>query len=70
MADLNALFAPQPLSYYEEMVKSKNELSITLNKQEAAVALKLHDRGFGELNAEEMQLVYHIIFKIKDELWP
>lgn len=60
---------PKPLEYYRNLT-SGGEFSVNLRQDEACVALKVHDYGVDTLDDEEKQVLYSLIGKLKDEIWP
>jgi len=63
------LSEPKSLNYYMDLT-SGGEFHLNLNQDEACIALKVHDRGVDELNEEEKQVLYRLIGKLKDQIWP
>jgi hypothetical protein len=59
----------QSLEYYKDLT-SGGEYSINLSQEEACIALKVHDYGVDDLSSDEKQILYQLIFKLKDEIWP
>ena len=49
---------------------SGGEINIELTQDEACVALFIHDYGVTQLSDEERQVLYSLIAKIKDQVWP
>lgn len=64
-----SIFAPKPLAYYEDLTTG-GEFSVSLNQREACVALKVHDYGIDQLSDCEKQLLYSLVGKLKDQIWP
>lgn len=65
----DTIFKPKPLSYYEDLTDG-GDFQVSLNKLEASIALKVHDYGVDQLNDDEKQLLYSLIGKLKDQVWP
>lgn len=63
------MFAPKPLDYYKDLT-SGGQYNVELRQDEACVALKVHDYGIDDLSDEEKQILYRLIGKLKDEIWP
>ncbi len=64
-----SMFKPKPLTYYEDLTNG-GDVQVSLNKREACIALKVHDYGVDQLNDEEKQVLYSLIGKLKDQIWP
>lgn len=66
---LEQLFTPKSLDYYSGLTRG-GECNISLNQQEAAVALKTHDYGVEYLSEDELLVFYSLVAKLKDQIWP
>lgn len=60
---------PKPLDYYADLTAG-GALSLTLEQDEACVALKVYDYGHAALTEEEELAFRRLIGKLKDQLWP
>lgn len=63
------MVSPKSLDYYKDLTNG-GEVSVKLQQEEACVALKVHDYGVDNLSQEEKQVLYRLIGKLKDEIWP
>lgn len=63
------MFAPKSLDYYKDLTNG-GEVSVNLQQEEACVALKVHDYGVDSLTEKEKQVLYRLIGKLKDKIWP
>ncbi|MGI0120454.1 hypothetical protein [Zooshikella sp. RANM57] len=54
---------------YEELTKG-GKYNVELTQNEACLVLKLHDHGIEALSQDEIQLLYNIMAKLKDQIWP
>ena len=63
------MFAPKDLDYYKDLTAG-GEINVKLQQDEACVALKIHDYGIDNLSDDEKQVLYRLIGKLKDEIWP
>ena len=66
---IDKLMQGQNLDYYKGLTAG-GKFSVELNQEESAVILKIHDYGVDQLSDEEKQLLYRVIGKLKDEVWP
>ena len=57
------------LDYYKSITAGGN-VSVSLSEDEACIALKVYDYGIDDLNDEERQVLYRLIGKLKDQIWP
>lgn len=63
------MFAPKSLDYYKDLT-SGGERKVNLSQEEECVALKIHDYGVDSLSEDEKQVLYRLIGKLKDQIWP
>ena len=63
------MFAPKSLEYYKDLTTG-GEFNVNLKQDEACVVLKIHDYGIDDLNDKEKQVLYRLMGKLKDEIWP
>jgi hypothetical protein len=64
-----AMFKPKELAYYKDLTKG-GDYTVQLSQDEACVVLRIHDYGVENLKDPEKQLLYSLISKLKDEVWP
>lgn len=57
------------LSYYKQLTQG-GSLEVELSGEQAAVVLKAHDYGVGQLNSDEIVILDAVIGKLKDKIWP
>ena len=55
--------------HYESLTNG-GQFQINLDQTEACVALYIHDHGIDHLQNSEKQVLYSIIGKLKDKIWP
>jgi len=55
--------------HYESLTNG-GQFKIELDKREASVVLYIHDYGIDHLQNSEKQVLYSIIAKLKDKIWP
>ncbi len=65
----STIFAPKPMEYYADLTNG-GEYQLTLNQQEACIALKVYDYGIVNLSEDEKQALYSLMGKLKDHIWP
>ena len=63
------MFSAKPLDYYKDLTIG-GQISVKLQQDEACVALKIHDYGIDELTDAEKQVLYRLVGKLKDQIWP
>lgn len=57
------------LDYYKSLTAG-GDVNVSLSQDEACIALKVYDYGIDDLNDEERQVLYRLIGKLKDQIWP
>ncbi|MDH5727390.1 MAG: hypothetical protein OEZ58_00155 [Gammaproteobacteria bacterium] len=60
---------PKSLDYYRDLTAG-GEYQVNLRQDEACIALKIHDYGIDVLSDEEKQILYRLVGKLKNEIWP
>ena len=63
------LLQPKPAEHYKDLTNG-GAYSVTLDQDEACVALKIHDYGVDTLTDDEKVVLHAIIGKLKDNIWP
>lgn len=62
-------FQPKSLDYYSDLT-SGGQYTVSLNQDEACVALKVYDYGVNTLNENEVQILHSLMSRLKSEIWP
>ncbi|ALS97786.1 hypothetical protein [Lacimicrobium alkaliphilum] len=62
-------FKTKPASSYT-FLTSGGTYNIKLNKEEACVALKIHDYGVDAITDKERIILHSLIGKLKEKIWP
>lgn len=57
------------IDYYKDLA-SGGDRTIGLTQEEECVVLKIHDYGLTALSESELHLLYRVVGKLKDEIWP
>ncbi len=57
------------LSYYKQLTQG-GSFDVELSDEQAAVILKAHDYGVGQLSSDEIVILDAVIGKLKDKIWP
>lgn len=63
------MMKPKPLDYYADLTAG-GKVEMDLKQDEACVALKVHDHGVDVLDEHEKLVLYRLIGKLKDQIWP
>ena len=63
------MFEPKSLEYYAGLTAG-GKVEVNLQQDEACVALKIHDYGVEGLDEAEKQVLYRLIGKLKNQIWP
>lgn len=66
---MDSLFRPKEIDYYKSLT-SGGEVNLNLSQEEACVALKIYDYGVDALKEADKEVLYRMIGKLKDQIWP